>query len=192
MTQVDLALQDEYEGQQYGIATVLSFVLHLGHPLSNWAVPICTFTVETPTAAKRPWNLVMKIGSQTDKLGFSSALWTNGDLPNQNSPIQDSTDAKCMCIGCPESNCVTHKFSKSYDSAKALFSAGYIRDETVKRDEILKAFGVARGSYQDFPMLRPGLHIKCHDNNWARWGFCFNCAQAVRIPTAMMRMPLSV
>ena len=88
MTQVDLALQDEYEGQQYGIATVLSFVLHLGHPLSNWAVPICTFTVETPTAAKRPWNLVMKIGSQTDKLGFSSALWTNGDLPNQNSPIQ--------------------------------------------------------------------------------------------------------
>ena len=41
--------------------TVLSFVLHLGHPLSNWAVPICTFTVETPTAAKRPWNLVMKI-----------------------------------------------------------------------------------------------------------------------------------
>ena len=54
--------------------------------------------------------------------------------------FSDSTDAKCMCIGCPESNCVTHKFSKSYDSAKALFSAGYIRDETVKRDEILKAF----------------------------------------------------
>jgi len=137
---------------------------------------------------KARWQLVMKVGTQTDKLGFSSALWTNDQLLNQNSPMQDSTDAKYaaylnvpfkeirMCIGSPESNCVTHKFSKSYDSAKALFSAGYIRDQTVKRDEILKAFGVTPGSYQDCPMQRPGFNIKCHDNNWARWGFCLNCA----------------
>ena len=126
----------------------------------------------TPVAPVAPsasgWKLVMKVGSQTDKLGFSSPLWTNGELLNQNSPIQDSTDAKYaayldapfkeirMCIGSPESNCVTHKFSKSYGSAKALFSAGYIRDQTVKRDEILKAFGVTPGSYQDCPMQRSG------------------------------------
>ena len=24
--------------------------------------------------------------------------------------------------------------------------------------------------------LRPGFNIQCHDNNWARWGFCLNCA----------------
>jgi len=142
----------------------------------------------TDPAGKARWQLVMKVGTQTDKLGFSSALWTNDQLLNENSPMQDSTDAKYaaylnvpfkeirMCIGSPESNCVTHQFSKSYDSAKALFSAGYIRDQTVKRDEILKAFGVTPGSYQDCPMQRPGFNIKCHDNNWARWGFCFNCA----------------
>ena len=60
-----------------------------------------------------------------------------------------------MCIGSPESNCVEHVFSKKYDNAKALFSAGYIRDETVKRDEILSKFGPAKGSYQDCPMQRP-------------------------------------
>ena len=112
------------------------------------------------------WKLAMKVGSKTDKLGFSSPLWTNTDVLNEASPMQEEVDAKYaeylsvpfkeirMCVGSPTSNCVTHQFSKTYDNAKALFSAGYIRDTSVKRDEILKAFGPTPGSYQECPMQR--------------------------------------
>ena len=112
------------------------------------------------------WKLAMKVGSKTDKLGYSSPLWTNTELLNQASPMQEEADAKYaeylsvpfkeirMCVGSPTSNCVTHQFSKTYDNAKALFSSGYIRDATVKRDELLKAFGPTPGSYQDCPMQR--------------------------------------
>ena len=112
------------------------------------------------------WQLALKVG-KTATLGFSNALWTNSDLLNEASAVPSEEDAKYsafntepfkrlrMCIGSPESNCVEHVFSKKYDSAKDLFNAGYVRDETVKRDEILATFGPKKGSYQDCPMQRP-------------------------------------
>ncbi|CAE7764448.1 rihA, partial [Symbiodinium necroappetens] len=140
-----------------------------------------------PPPPKGNWKLALKVG-KTATLGFSNALWTNSDLLNAGSALAKEEDAKYsafntepfkrvrMCVGSPESNCVEHVFSKKYDNAKALFSAGYIRDETVKRDEILSNFGPAKDSYQDCPMQRPGFNIECNDGNKARWGFCLNCA----------------
>ncbi|CAE7859127.1 rihA [Symbiodinium microadriaticum] len=132
------------------------------------------------------WKLALKVG-ETSSLGFSSPLWTNTALLNEASPVGEMKDAKYsqfntepfkrirMCVGSPESNCVTHVFSQRYDSAKALFSAGYIRDESVDKDGLLSSFGPVKGSYRDCPMQRPGFNIECRDGNKARWGFCANC-----------------
>ncbi|CAJ1343371.1 unnamed protein product [Effrenium voratum] len=133
------------------------------------------------------WEPVLKI-AQTTTLGFSSAYWSNDDLLNAASPLTEEVDAKYggyltmsfkqikMCVGQPDTNCVTHTFEKEYQSAKELFTSGYIRDSTVDRDGILKIFGPTAGSYQDCPMQRPGFNIQCNDGNKARWGFCLNCA----------------
>ena len=133
------------------------------------------------------WTLVLKIGSQSDTLGFSSGLWTNTELLNTDSPVEEQADAKYdsylsepfttirMCVGSPTGACVTHNFRQGFRSARELFSAGYIRDESVYRDGILDAFGVPVGSYQACPMQRPGFNIECVDGNKARWGFCLNC-----------------
>jgi len=134
------------------------------------------------------WNLIMKIGSDST-LGYTSALWENDALLNEGSPADaEGVNAKYadflsksfktirMCIGAPESNCVEHTFDKEWASAQSLFKAGYIRDPSLDRDGILKAFGPKKGSYQDCPMQRPGFNIKCRDGNWARFGFCLNCA----------------
>ena len=159
------------------------------------------------------WKLVLKVG-KTAKLGFSSPLWTNMELLNEASATDTEEDAKYsafntepferirMCVGSPETNCVVHHFMKKYDSAKALFSAGYIRDEYLDKGGILSAFGPAEGKYKDCPMqrpgnsmcnssrcvvarsscavvvdasVRPGFNIECKDGNKARWGFCNNC-----------------
>ena len=113
------------------------------------------------------WKLALKVG-ETSTLGFSSPLWTNTALLNEASPVGEMKDAKYsqfntepfkrirMCVGSPESNCVTHVFSQRYESAKALFSAGYIRDESVDKDGILSNFGPVEGTYRVCPMQRPG------------------------------------
>lgn len=134
------------------------------------------------------WNLIMKIGPDST-FGFTSKYWTDDKLLNPTSPYDKAGNAKYdaflskpfntirMCVNAPDTNCVEHKFvSKQWKNAKALFSAGYIRDPTLKRDEMLRAFGPKTGSYQNCPMQRPGFNIKCNDNNWARFGFCLNCA----------------
>ena len=113
------------------------------------------------------WKLALKVG-ETKTLGFSSPLWTNTALLNEASAVDTIEDAKYkefntepfkrirMCVGTAESNCVEHVFSQKYESARALFSAGYIRDESVDKDGILSSFGPVKGSYRDCPMQRPG------------------------------------
>jgi len=144
--------------------------------------------VSTPVTRADGWGLIMKTGPDSE-LGYSSAYWENDNLLNEgSSPDSAGENAKYslyltkpftkirMCIGAPSSNCVEHTFDKTWANAKELFSAGYIRDADLDRDGILSAFGPTPGSYQDCPMQRPGFNIKCHDGNWARFGFCLNCA----------------
>ena len=120
------------------------------------------------------WKLALKVG-ETSTLGFSSPLWTNTALLNEASAVDTIEDAKYkefntepfkrirMCVGSPKSNCVDHVFSREYDSARALFSAGYIRDSRVDQNGILDAFGPPSGTYQNCPMQRPGTgHTSSH------------------------------
>uniref|UniRef100_A0A7S4S9K3 Uncharacterized protein n=1 Tax=Alexandrium monilatum TaxID=311494 RepID=A0A7S4S9K3_9DINO len=137
-------------------------------------------------ALSSQWVVVLKIG-QDSTLGYSSPLWENDELLNEDSPIDQAGNAKYstylnspfksirMCIGSPDSNCVEHTFDREWGSAKTLFSAGYIRDPTLDGEGILGAFAPKKGWYQDCPMQRPGFNVKCKDSNWARFGFCLNC-----------------
>ena len=92
--------------------------------------------------------------------GFSSSYWTNDQLLNENSAMTDHVNAKYssflnvpfneirMCVGEVASNCVSHTFGKVWSSAKELFNAGYIRDPSVQKNGILRAYGPTPGSYQ--------------------------------------------
>ena len=96
----------------------------------------------------------MKIISSSSLFGYKSAYWTNTKTLNPKSPLSQQKDAKYpafntfafssirLCIGSPDQNCVDHSFNKEYSSARALFSAGYIRDPTLKQEGFDDAFGV--------------------------------------------------
>ena len=76
------------------------------------------------------WKLALK-GGETSRFGFSSSYWTNHALYNSGSSVTNPSDAKYsafvtepfkrirMCVGSPEANCVSHAFSREYNSARA-------------------------------------------------------------------------
>merc|ERR1719379_44710 len=133
----------------------------------------------------------MKIMSGST-FGYKSAYWQNDQTLNPTSPVTDTkTNAKYgafndhpfnmlrMCVGSPTSNsagtnCVTHKFKKTYNSAKTFFSGGYLRDATLDQTEIESAFDAAKSGRKKRGMQRPGFNIVCKDGQQARWGFCNN------------------
>jgi len=130
----------------------------------------------------------MKIGTD-NTFGYSTSWWTNDELLNEQSLPESIGNAKYdafvsipftkvrMCIGAPNDNCVEHQFAKQYQSAKELFSAGYINDPQVDRAGILKAFDVTRPTQDHCPMQKPGFNVQCAQDNWVRWGFCLNMAE---------------
>ena len=97
----------------------------------------------------------MKIISAGTTFGYSSAYWTDTNTLNPTSPVSEEKDAKYsdyvntpfsslrMCVESPDSNCVYHKFSTVYSSARALFSAGYIKDTGLDQEGIESAFAVS-------------------------------------------------
>lgn len=132
------------------------------------------------------WTLIMKIGKD-NTFHYRSPYWTDTKLLNHGLPLSQAGNAKYktflekpfrsirMCVGAPTGNCVEHRFEKEWSNARTLFSSGYIREPKLDRNGILKIFAPKKGWYQDCPMQRPGFNIRCHDGNWARWGFCLNC-----------------
>merc|ERR1712048_1201570 len=77
-----------------------------------------------------------------------------------------------MCVNSPTENCIYHTFSKTYKSARELFSSGYIRDAKLDQKGIEAAF--AASGHKKCGMQRPGFNIVCKDGQKARWGFCNN------------------
>ena len=138
------------------------------------------------TSTSEPWILVMKL-SQGGILGYDSEYWTNTELLNPTSPEDMPDNAKYQayldapfkrlraCVGSSNGKCVHHKFDSEWSSAKALFSAGYIRDPTVDQAGLIQALGATPGTYRACPMLFPGFNLECPHSNKARWGFCANC-----------------
>ena len=105
---------------------------------------------------KEQWNWVpvMKIVTSGSRFGYKSAYWTNTKTLNPKSFWGKLEDAKYpgymtqpfktirMCIGQPDANCVYHTFKKTYSSARALFSAGYVRDPNLDQEGFRSAFAV--------------------------------------------------
>ena len=101
----------------------------------------------------------MKIISSSSLFGYKSAYWTNDKTLNPTSPLYQQKDAKYpafstasfnmmrMCTNTYQSNdigsnCVTHAFKQTYNSAQAFFSQGYLRDPLLDQEGIYSAFGV--------------------------------------------------
>jgi len=132
------------------------------------------------------WTLVMKLTGATT-FGYSSSYWTNSATLNPLSPLDTPADAKYdafnnqgvkhlkMCIGHPKNNCLSTTLAKTYGSCKELFAAGYI-ESSINTSQWMTAFGVTSGAYQNCPANKPGFNSFCPDGNYARWGYCNNCA----------------
>ena len=107
-------------------------------------------------------NPTIRIGIHNNLNPTGSPWWKIEDA--KYSPFNTEPFKRIrMCVGSPKSNCVDHVFSREYDSARALFSAGYIRDSRVDQNGILDAFGPPSGTYQNCPMQRPGTgHTSSH------------------------------
>merc|ERR1719471_2533188 len=153
------------------------------------------FEAVFPTAiSDGGWTLVASIIGAETTWGFSSPLWTNDELLNEEAQLQDGlVNAKYetfisqpfngikMCVGSPKDNCVEHQFTRNYASAQWLFNAGYIRDSTLDQEGIIAAFGAT--GQKDCAMQRPGFNIQCNDGNKARWGYCTNLPDQACQPT---------
>merc|ERR1712159_359471 len=127
---------------------------------------------------------IMKIMESKGTFGYDSAYWTNTKTYNAKVAWTDkSKDAKYeafsttpfstirMCVNSMD-QCVYHTFSKTFKSARELFSSGYIRDSKLDQKGIEAAF--AASGHKKCGMQRPGFNIVCKDGQKARWGFCNN------------------
>eukprot|EP00959_Pyramimonas_sp_CCMP1952_P267578 5594741-Pyramimonas_sp.AAC.1 len=92
------------------------------------------------------------------------------------------------------SNCYTYELGSTYTSARELFSSGFIRSDNLGYGAGTAAAGKQAWTdlflppgtptwYDDYwngngggncGMQRPGINTQCHDNNWARIGYCVN------------------
>lgn len=145
--------------------------------------------------SEEEYVLAMKTTGDT-VWGWSSSLWMNTETLEPNSPEEEEINAKYpafneigfntirICVGeptqttptgSPTGNCFDHTLAQSYSSLQALFSAGFIRDDSLDQGHILHTFGVAPGMVRSCGMQRPGFNTQCNDGNKARIGFCNNC-----------------
>jgi hypothetical protein len=128
--------------------------------------------------------LVMK--AVTDLFNYNSPYWENTDTLHPNSAVESAQDAKypafmterfnsiTMCVGGPFASCVEHRLQSHYESARDLFSAGFIRDESIDQAAWLAAFDAGNRGNVLCPMQRPGFNSQCRDSNKVRFGWCNN------------------
>ena len=99
---------------------------------------------------------ILKIVQSGATFGYDSKYWTNTNTLNPKIAFTDKTkDAKYpafstvpfstirICVNSPTDNCIYHTFSKTYESARELFSAGYVRDAKLDQQGIEAAFAAA-------------------------------------------------
>jgi len=117
-------------------------------------------------------------------LGYSSPYWTNADLLNTDSAVEEEANAKYaafnnvafttirLCVGSPSTNCYEHTLSSEHSSAHSLFSGDFIRDTQIDQSRLLEVLGSP--GIRTCAMQRPGFNIECTEGNKARFGFCVN------------------
>ena len=108
---------------------------------------------------------IMKI-MKDHTFGYSSGYWTNDNLLNENSELSEKVNAKYssflnqpftairMCSGGPNDDCIIHTFDHEWENAKALFSAGHIRDLSIDQPGMLRIFGPEKDTYAVCVLLK--------------------------------------
>lgn len=129
-------------------------------------------------------TLIMK--AVTDLFIYSSPYWENTDTLNPASPVETVEDAKYetfmssrfnsirLCPGGPTTQCINHRLQQTYESAHELFTAGFIRDESIDQAAWLTAFEAGNRDNVLCPMQLPGFNTQCRHDNEARFGWCNN------------------
>ena len=153
-------------------------------------------------------TLLMKLKAGSDTFKYESAYWTNTQVLNPTSTSvseNDDIDAKLpefnsvpvstlkLCYK-TLTNCYTYKLGQIYNSARDLFSEGFLRSDNLGGGDLSKV--QAKRAFTDLflppddeaydyywtggsgsptcNMQRPGINTQCNDNNWARIGYCVN------------------
>ena len=92
----------------------------------------------------------MKIMDDDDTFGYSSAYWTNKELLNSESSIEEEVNAKYeffnhfsfrtlkICVGGPNENCFEHVLEYAHQSALSLFKSTYMRDGSINQASLLQ------------------------------------------------------
>jgi len=131
------------------------------------------------------WTPVMKIISGST-FGYNAKYWTDGSTLKPTSPLNKLQNAKYaafntepvgsirICADSPNKHCFDHEFKSDFPSARALFSAGYIRDPTLSQSNFEDIFSAQSSGRKNCGMQRPGANIVCKDGQKARFGFCNN------------------
>ena len=112
------------------------------------------------------WTPIMQI-IEDSTFGYTSPLWTNDDLLNENSNLTDNVNAKYasflstpfntirMCSQSVDSNCVSYTFENMvWNSAKDLFNSGYQQAPNQDQAGILAVFGPNKGDYKVFTKIK--------------------------------------
>merc|ERR1719336_578027 len=101
--------------------------------------------------------------------GYSSSLWTDESLLNEEKALEEEANAKYetfitqkflgmrICVDAPTSNCVEHRFGREFNSATELFNAGFIKDTNIDEEGLVAAFGAT--GHKDCEMQKPGFNV---------------------------------
>jgi len=159
-------------------------------PVTGVCTPHTTGSNDNCVDFEIPSTLIMKMNNVDDTFAYNAAYWENNNLLNENSLPSVMINAKyptflntkfnkiTVCAGSENENCYSHKFENTvWNSAKELFSAGYVR-EALDVDAIVlahQAVGLEVSQYEkNCPMQNPGFNAMSTDNCRARFGFCWN------------------
>lgn len=145
--------------------------------------PVCV-QVTPPTQSG---VLIMKV--VTNQFHYEDAHWENDAVLNENSPEATEEDAKYatfmsasfntirLCVGGPSMNCMDHELPQTYASARELFTAGYIEDNTMDRGVWKTHFEATTA--MDCVVQKSGFNIECNEKHAkakssARFGWCID------------------
>jgi len=153
--------------------------------------------------------LIMKLRAGSAVFDYESSYWTDDQTLNPGETTAmatDDIDAKLdefnntpisalkVCYEFLE-NCYIYHLDQEYESARALFSAGYINDPNFGGETDDVTAEEAKHGWTDLfippddaqydtfwngghghgcDMQRPGINTQCNDGNWARIGYCVN------------------
>lgn len=141
---------------------------------------------QPPSPFGAGWDIVMKSAKGSGIMAYDASWWTDQALLDENSNPEQAGDAKYAAFGqgpvdkiriCTDfpyghssARCYEHTLPSTYSSARDLFSAGYIEDQTIDKMAMYSIFSTH--PRQDCDMVQPGFNSEAtNDFSRTRFGF---------------------